>query len=48
MDAPMMEPRLHQIEMAQAKIFGWATGGAFVGGLAWQLVTLALSKWGGV
>jgi hypothetical protein len=34
-----VEPRLHAVEIAQARILGWAAGGAFIGGVVWNVVS---------
>jgi hypothetical protein len=33
------ELRLRALEIANAKILGWAAGGAFVGGAFWTLIS---------
>lgn len=37
-----LEPRVRALEIAHARIVGWAAGGAFVGGLVWNVVSRVL------
>lgn len=34
-----LEPRLRALEISHARIIGWAAGGAFIGGLVWNIVS---------
>jgi hypothetical protein len=37
--AEELETRVRALEIAQARLIGYAAGGAFAGGLVWQIVT---------
>lgn len=37
-----LEPRVRALEIAHARLIGWAAGGAFVGGAAWSVLAWLL------